>query len=99
MKKLSGTERDEALAGIPEWKRSKEEIARTFEFTDFQAAIAFVNRVAAAAEKAVHHPDIEIRWNKVRLTLTTHDAGGLTAKDISLATRCDALATQAAKGK
>jgi 4a-hydroxytetrahydrobiopterin dehydratase len=64
---------------------------RTFEFKDFGAAIKFVSRAAALAEKAWHHPDIEVRWNQVTLTLTTHDDGGLTAKDFKLAAQFDRL--------
>jgi 4a-hydroxytetrahydrobiopterin dehydratase len=66
-------------------------IARTFEFKDFPAAMNFVNAVATLAEQAQHHPDIDVRWNKVTLALTTHDAGGLTEKDFALARQCDAL--------
>ena len=67
-------------------------ISRTFEFADFPAAMKFVNPVARAAEKSCHHPDIDIRWNKVTLALTTHDAGGLTEKDFTLAAKFDSLA-------
>ena len=66
-------------------------LSRTFQFKDFPAAIKFVNAVAELAEKAWHHPDIDIRWNKVTLTLTTHDAGGLTEKDFVLARKFDEL--------
>ena len=68
-------------------------IARTFQFKDFPAAMKFVNAVAELAEQAWHHPDIDIRWNKVTLTLTTHDAGGLTEKDFDLARKFDAVVT------
>ncbi|HEV2693380.1 MAG TPA: 4a-hydroxytetrahydrobiopterin dehydratase [Verrucomicrobiae bacterium] len=81
-----------ALVTLPEWRRNGAIIARTFEFADFVAAMKFVNAVAAAAEAAQHHPDVDIRWNKVTLALTTHDAGGLTEKDFALALQCDALA-------
>ena len=60
-------------------------ITRTFEFKGFIEAMAFVNKVAVLAEKENHHPDINIQWNKVTLTLTTHDAGGLTEKDLGMA--------------
>ena len=66
-------------------------ILRTFQFKDFPAAIKFTNAVAELAEEAWHHPDIDIRWNKVTLSLTTHDAGGLTEKDFALAKKFDAL--------
>ena len=74
-----------ALASVPDWKLQDATIARTFQFKDFPAAIKFVDAVAVLAEEAWHHPDIDIRWNKVTLTLTTHDAGGLTEKDFALA--------------
>ncbi len=74
------------------WKRRGGSIARTFQFKDFIEAMKYVNRIARAAEKARHHPDVDIRWNRVTLTLTTHDAGGLTAKDFALAALCNQLA-------
>jgi 4a-hydroxytetrahydrobiopterin dehydratase len=77
------------LAGVPRWKEQGSEIVRTFEFRDFRAALAFVNKVGDLAEKAGHHPDIDIRWNKVKLALTTHDSGGLTGKDFDLAAEID----------
>lgn len=92
MKQLTPTEIKTACAGLPQWRRKGGAITRDFEFDDFVAAMKFVNAVARAAEKACHHPDIDIRWNKVALTLSTHDAGGLTAKDFALAAKCGALA-------
>jgi len=80
-----------ALQSVPDWKKKDSTITRTFQFKDFPMAIKFVNAVAKLAEKAWHHPDIDIRWNKVTLTLTTHDAGGLTEKDFKLATQFDRL--------
>jgi 4a-hydroxytetrahydrobiopterin dehydratase len=80
-----------ALAAVPEWQRSGDVIARTFQFKDFPGAMNFVNAVADLAEQAQHHPDMDVRWNKVTLALTTHDAGGLTEKDFALARQCDAL--------
>jgi 4a-hydroxytetrahydrobiopterin dehydratase len=80
-----------ALATVPEWNRQGDAIARTFQFKDFPAAVKFVDAVAVAAEQAWHHPDIDIRWNKVTLVLTTHDAGGLTQKDFDLARQFDQL--------
>jgi 4a-hydroxytetrahydrobiopterin dehydratase len=80
-----------ALALEPQWQRQGDAIARSFQFKDFPAAIKFVDAVAVAAEQAWHHPDIDIRWNKVTLTLTTHDAGGLTQKDFDLARQFDQL--------
>ena len=78
-----------ALAALPQWKRDGQIISRTYEFKDFPAAMKFVNAVAELAELAQHHPDIDVRWNRVTLALTTHDAGGLTAKDFALARECD----------
>ena len=79
------------LSTLPEWQRNGDIITRTFVFKDFPAAMKFVNHVAELAEQAQHHPDVDIRWNKVTLALTTHDAGGLTEKDFALAKQCDAL--------
>jgi 4a-hydroxytetrahydrobiopterin dehydratase len=75
------------------WTRAGNEIVRDYKFDDFAGAMAFVNRVAEAAEEANHHPDILVHgWNKVRLSLTNHSAGGLTPVDFDMATRFDALA-------
>jgi 4a-hydroxytetrahydrobiopterin dehydratase len=81
-----------ALAALPSWQRNGEIISRTFQFKDFSAALKFVNDVGQIAEQVQHHPDIDIRWNKVTLALTTHDAGGLTEKDFAMARQCDVLA-------
>jgi 4a-hydroxytetrahydrobiopterin dehydratase len=80
-----------ALAAVPEWEKSGGVISRTFQFKDFPAAVKFVDAVAQLAEEEWHHPDMDIRWNKVTLALTTHDAGGLTEKDFALAKKFDAL--------
>jgi 4a-hydroxytetrahydrobiopterin dehydratase len=80
------------LGRLPQWSRNDQVISRTYEFADFLEAMKFVNAVAGIAEATQHHPDIDIRWNKVTLALTTHDAGGLTEKDFALAQRCDELA-------
>jgi 4a-hydroxytetrahydrobiopterin dehydratase len=88
---LSDEEITAALAGLPDWARSGNSIIRTVELKDFQAAILFTGAVAYMAEKAGHHPDILIQWNKVTLTLSTHSAGGLTAADMALARHLDAL--------
>jgi 4a-hydroxytetrahydrobiopterin dehydratase len=89
MEKLNTTQITTALDSVPDWKKKGRTITRTCQFKDFPAAIKFVNAVARLAEKAWHHPDIDIRWNKVTLTLTTHDAGGLTGKDFILAKKID----------
>ena len=91
MKKFTASQIKTALAGVPDWKKQGTAIARTFQFKDFPAAIRFVDAVAELAEQAWHHPDIDIRWNKVTLTLTTHDEGGLTKKDFVLARKFDGL--------
>jgi 4a-hydroxytetrahydrobiopterin dehydratase len=82
-----------ALAALPGWQtvevKGARAIQKQYRFKDFVEAMAFVNRVAEQAEAAGHHPDIEISWNRVTLTLTTHDAGGLTARDIALARQLD----------
>jgi 4a-hydroxytetrahydrobiopterin dehydratase len=91
MKKLNTSEIKSALTSVPEWKKKGSIISRTYQFKDFPAAIKFVNIVAKLAEQAWHHPDIDIRWNKVMLALTTHDAGGLTDKDFTLARKFDRL--------
>jgi len=82
---LTASEIEESLKTLPPWKLEGQAIAATFAFRSFSEAIAFVNRVATLAEEANHHPDIDIRWNKVHLTLSTHSAGGLTALDFQLA--------------
>jgi 4a-hydroxytetrahydrobiopterin dehydratase len=79
------------LGALPEWRIEEGVLTRSFRFEDFIAALAFVNQVGERAEEACHHPDIDIRYNKVRLGLVTHDAGGLTAKDFELAIAVDRL--------
>ena len=73
------------LGGLPEWERQGDEIVKTFELPTFPDAIAFVTRIADRAEAANHHPDLDIRYRKVRVALSTHDAGGLTDNDFDLA--------------
>jgi 4a-hydroxytetrahydrobiopterin dehydratase len=80
------------LGALPGWKIEDGQLTRTFNLKDFLAALAFVDRVGEQAEKAGHHPDIDIRYNRVRLSLVTHDAGGLTAKDFELAAAADKFA-------
>ncbi len=79
------------LKAIPNWSKRAQTIFRRFKFEGFLNSIDFVNRIAKRAEKSNHHPDIDIRFNKVTLTLTTHDEGGITEKDFSLARQCDEL--------
>lgn len=83
--RLTDAEVAQELQKVPGWEMKDGEITRLYKFPDFKAALAFVNRVGELAEAADHHPDIDIRYNKVRLTLSTHSAGGLTLKDFSLA--------------
>jgi 4a-hydroxytetrahydrobiopterin dehydratase len=92
MATMSDTEVKAALGDLPGWELAGVEIVKQYKFGDFVAAIAFVNRVADRAEAANHHPDIDIRWNKVRLALSTHSEGGLTQNDFALATEIEALA-------
>ena len=93
MSVLSDAEVQERLAGVAGWERDGAEIVRELKFDDFAAAVAFVDRVAEAAEAANHHPDILLHgWNKVRLTLSTHSEGGLTGADFALAKQIDGLA-------
>jgi 4a-hydroxytetrahydrobiopterin dehydratase len=93
MSKLSKEEVASRLGALAHWRVDESgELARTFEFADFRASMRFVNHVADAAEEAGHHPDIDIRYSKVKLALVTHDAGGLTAKDFDLAAAADKFA-------
>ena len=73
------------LEDNPVWEQDGEAIKAEFKFKDFNEAMGFVTRVSLAAEKADHHPDIDIRWNKVLLVLSTHSEGGVTKKDLDLA--------------
>ena len=79
------------LDGVPGWERTGDAIVRSVRLADFRAAMAYVNSVADVAEAENHHPDITIRWDQVTLTLSTHSANGLTAKDFRLARLLDAL--------
>jgi 4a-hydroxytetrahydrobiopterin dehydratase len=85
MPALAQAEAAARLSSLPGWQIQGGELTRTFAHADFRAALAFVNKVGDLAEEAGHHPDIDIRYNKVRLGLVTHDAGGLTGKDFDLA--------------
>lgn len=77
------------LKAVPDWSQRAHAICRTFQFEDFLKSLAFVNRIARRAQKINHHPDIEIHFDQVTLTLTTHNEGGLTKKDFTLAGQCD----------
>ena len=89
---LAAAEITTYLKKVPEWEHEKKRIERHFEFDDFTEAIDFVNAVAEISEEQEHHPDIDVRYNKVKLTLSTHNKGGLTELDFQLAERIDTLA-------
>lgn len=91
MQLLTDDEITAALGSLPDWDRAGDSITRTVELADFGAAMQYVNAVAYLAERAGHHPDILIQWNKVTLTLSTHSAGGLTAADVALAGQVNSL--------
>jgi 4a-hydroxytetrahydrobiopterin dehydratase len=81
---------DAALGRLPGWRREGRALARTYQFADFRAALAFVNRVGELAEAQQHHPDVAIHYSEVMLTLWSHDAGGVTERDLRLAAAIDA---------
>ena len=89
--KLSESEIEERLGDLVDWQREGDTIRKTFKLASFPGAIAFVTNVGFLAEAAAHHPDIDIRWRRVSLALTTHDAGGLSAKDFDLAAQIDEI--------
>ncbi len=91
MNLLSNDQIAERLRSLPGWSLHGKEIRKEIVHKDFARAMGFVSLVALVAEKANHHPDIDIRWNKVTLALSTHSAGGLTEKDFALAREIDAL--------
>ncbi len=91
MSVLSTEKVNEELKSLAGWKFENNEITRQFEFPGFPAAIRFVNSVAEKAESAGHHPDIDIRYDKVRLALTSHDSGGITERDIKMARALNTL--------
>lgn len=96
--RLSEPEIAAALATLARWSRVGDTIAAEYECVDFAAAIAFVVRIGFLAEAADHHPDLDVRWRTVRVALTTHDAGGLSARDFALAEQIDALIDTPAEG-
>jgi len=89
---LSDSEITSALEGLPGWSRRGDEISKTFDCASFPGAVAFVVRVGFLAEASNHHPDLDVRWKRVRVALTTHDSGGLTANDTDLARRIEEVA-------
>jgi 4a-hydroxytetrahydrobiopterin dehydratase len=91
VQKLDAQQLRQAMEKIPQWRLEDGKLVREWSFPDFVAAMAFVNRVAAQAEAANHHPDIDIRYNRVTLGLVTHDSGGITSKDAGMAAIIDQL--------
>ncbi len=83
------------LGSLAGWSRKGDMLAKTYQFKSFTEAIAFVNRAAAAAESADHHPDIDIRYSKVTMGLSSHDSGGITQKDLDLATALEEVRGEA----
>jgi 4a-hydroxytetrahydrobiopterin dehydratase len=83
--KLSDLEIQRALGELGGWSRRGDTLVKTFNFDKFARGIAFVDRIAVAADKMNHHPDIDIRYTKILITLSTHDAGGITSNDLNLA--------------
>lgn len=92
MSALSADEVQARLSKLSGWQIQSGQLVKTFHFKSFRGSLDFVNRVGELAEQAGHHPDIDIRYNQVRLSLVTHDAGGLTAKDFDLAAQADKAA-------
>jgi len=90
--KLSDIEIQRELGALAGWARKGDALVRTYAFPTFMAAIGFVDRVAVAAEKMDHHPDLDIRYNKIGVTLSTHSAGGITANDVALAREMEKIA-------
>jgi 4a-hydroxytetrahydrobiopterin dehydratase len=91
MARLSDEEIEERLADREGWERSGDAIVKQFDNGDFKGSVEFVNRLTPEAEEMNHHPDLEISWNLVRISVTTHSEGGLTEGDFELARRIDAL--------
>ncbi len=93
VEQLSDAERADALDGLPDWDvdEARDALTRSFTFDDFSQAFAFMTQVALLAEKADHHPEWSNVYNRVDILLTTHDAGGLSGRDIDMAQKIDAL--------
>lgn len=89
--RLSDLEIQRALGGLPGWSRRGEVLTRTYTLRNFPEVIAFVGRIAEEAERMNHHPDLDIRYNKLTCTLSTHDAGGITTRDLELAAAIEKL--------
>ena len=89
---LSQTEIEQKIQALPQWEQQDQTLTRTFKFKNFVESVDFVKRLVEPAEAAGHHPDIAISYNRVTISLTTHDAGGLTQKDFDLAKQISLLA-------
>lgn len=89
--KFSDSQIEKAIKAVPEWAHVGDVIQRTIAFDNFIQAMQFVNKVAQVAEASQHHPDILIRYNKVTLSVNTHDAGGITKKDFELAAKVESM--------
>jgi 4a-hydroxytetrahydrobiopterin dehydratase len=87
--KLAGDDLRRRAEALPDWRVREDRLAKTFVFPDFAAALAFVNRIGAAAEAQGHHPDIHLAWGRVDVETSTHDAGGITESDFALAAEVD----------
>jgi 4a-hydroxytetrahydrobiopterin dehydratase len=92
--KLSDLEIQRALGSLPGWARRGDVLVKTYGFKKFSEGIDFVQKIAKAADKADHHPDIDIRYTKVTMTLSTHDAGGVTQSDLKLAEKIEATSSR-----
>jgi 4a-hydroxytetrahydrobiopterin dehydratase len=92
MARLSDEEIEGRLSGLDGWERDGDAIRRQFELDDFKGSVDFVNRLTLEAEGMNHHPDVQISWNKVTVSITTHSEGGLTENDFELASRISRLA-------
>lgn len=91
--KFTEQQTSEALAGLAGWSGDSSALRKTFTFPDHIAAMGFVVRLGMAAEVMDHHPDLRMVYNRIELTLNSHDAGGVTARDVALAQKADALAS------
>jgi 4a-hydroxytetrahydrobiopterin dehydratase len=91
MARLDDQQIEEKLSGLDGWERSGDAISKRFELDDFKGSVDFVNRLTPEAEDMNHHPDLDISWNKVTVTVTTHSEGGLTDNDFELAKRIDSV--------
>ncbi len=93
-KKMSGEEIENALTNLDDWESENDNLKKHFEFENFAEALAFVNRVGAIAERRDHHPDVLLGWGYAEFFITTHDAGGITARDFELAKDIDKISSK-----